>query len=85
MGLKIRITWFDKKTKEFKGEIRSKDFGDDSSVVNSLGVPFDGNLNNGEFDMELQWVSLVQPYFSHKIEMDSNSYYIAFDYRDGSW
>ncbi|MFQ0105269.1 colicin E3-like toxin immunity protein, partial [Klebsiella pneumoniae] len=27
MGLKLRLTWFDKKTEEFKGEEYSKDFG----------------------------------------------------------
>lgn len=30
MGLKIRISWFDKKTEDFKGEEVSKDFGEDS-------------------------------------------------------
>ncbi|MBO0246528.1 cloacin, partial [Vibrio sp. Vb0592] len=31
MGLKLRLTWFDKKTEELKGEEYSKDFGDDGS------------------------------------------------------
>ncbi|MCB6166090.1 cloacin immunity family protein, partial [Klebsiella pneumoniae] len=28
MGLKLNLTWFDKKTEEFIGEEYSKDFGD---------------------------------------------------------
>ncbi|MCZ5067733.1 colicin E3-like toxin immunity protein, partial [Escherichia coli] len=27
MGLKLNLTWFDKKTEDFKGEEYSKDFG----------------------------------------------------------
>ncbi|MDZ0717944.1 cloacin immunity family protein, partial [Klebsiella pneumoniae] len=48
MGLKLRLTWFDKKTEEFKGEEYSKDFGDDGSVIESLGMPLKDNINNGE-------------------------------------
>ncbi|EPH3139438.1 colicin E3-like toxin immunity protein, partial [Klebsiella pneumoniae] len=39
MGLKLHIHWFDKKTEEFKGGEYSKDFGDDGSVIESLGMP----------------------------------------------
>ncbi|WP_114507885.1 colicin E3-like toxin immunity protein, partial [Klebsiella pneumoniae] len=70
MGLKLNLTWFDKKTEEFIGEEYSKDFGDDGSVIESLGMPLKDNINNGGFDVEKSWVPLLQPYFKNKIEVD---------------
>lgn len=85
MGLKLNLTWFDKKTEEFKGEEYSKDFGDDGSVIESLGMPLKDNINNGGFDVKKSWVPLLQPYFKNKIEVDKHWYQISFDYRDGNW
>ncbi|NYY77896.1 cloacin [Escherichia coli] len=85
MGLKLNLTRFDKKTEEFIGEEYSKDFGDDGSVIESLGMPLKDNINNGGFDVEKSWVPLLQPYFKNKIEVDKYWYQISFDYRDGNW
>ncbi|HBL7007475.1 colicin E3-like toxin immunity protein [Citrobacter sp. RHB35-C17] len=85
MGLKLRLEWFDHKTEEFIGEEYSKDFGDDGSVIESLGLPLKDNINNGGFNVEKQWVSLLQPYFKHKINLSDGSYFVSFDYRDGNW
>lgn len=85
MGLKLRLTCFDKKTGDLKGKEYSKDFGDDGSVIESLGMPLKDNINNGEFDMKMEWVPLLQPFFKNKIKPDVNNCYIAFDYRDGDW
>ena len=79
MGLKLNLTWFDKKTEEFIGEEYSKDFGDDGSVIESLGMPLKDNINNGGFDVEKSWVPLLQPYFKNKIEVDTYWYQISFD------
>nr|WP_269707322.1 colicin E3-like toxin immunity protein [Klebsiella pneumoniae] len=43
MGLKLRLTWFDKKTEEFKGRVFST-LGDDGSVIESLGMPLKDNI-----------------------------------------
>ncbi|HHD1926256.1 TPA: colicin E3-like toxin immunity protein, partial [Klebsiella pneumoniae] len=83
--LKLNLTWFDKKTEEFIGEEYSKDFGDDGSVIESLGMPLKDNINNGGVDVEKSWVPLLQPYFKNKIEVDTYWYQISFDYRDGNW
>lgn len=85
MGLKLNLTWFDKKTEEFKGEEYSKDFGDDGSVIESLGIPLKDNINNGGFDVEKSWVPLLQPYFKNKIDVDKYWCQISFYYRDGNW
>lgn len=82
MGLKLDLTWFDRKTEEFLGEEYSKDFGEDGSVIESLGLPLKDNINNGGFDVEPEWVALLQPYFKNKIEVDKFWYQISFDYRD---
>lgn len=84
MGLKLRLEWFNKQTDLLVGKEYSKDFGDDGSVIESLGIPLKDNINNGGFDLEESWIPLLQPYFKNKIETDKNLYQISFDYRD-SW
>ncbi|MFK8256313.1 colicin E3-like toxin immunity protein [Erwinia sp. AnSW2-5] len=85
MGLKLRLEWFDKKNEDFLGEEYSKDFGEDGTVIESIGLSLKDNINNGGFNVERTWVSLLQPYFKEKIEIDSKLYQLAFDYRDGNW
>ena len=82
MGLKLNLTWFDKINSDFKGEEYSKDFGDDSSVIENLGMPLKDNINNGVFEVKPEWVSLLQPYFKSKIELDKHKTFVSFDYRD---
>lgn len=84
MGLKLRLEWFNKQTDLLVGKEYSKDFGDDGSVIESLGIPLRDNINNGGFDLEESWIPLLQPHFNNKIETDKNLYQISFDYRD-SW
>ena len=85
MGLKLDLTWFDKKSEEFNGEEYSKDFGDDGSIIERLGMPLKDNINNGCFDVKNEWVPLLQPYFKHQINLSDSSYFVSFDYRDGDW
>ncbi len=85
MGLKLRLTCFDRKTGDLKEEEYSKDLGDDGSIIESLGVPLKDNINNGEFDMKKEWVLLLQPFFKNQIKPDVDNCYVAFDYRDGDW
>ena len=85
MGLNLDLTWFDKKSEEFKGEEYSKDFGDDGSIIERLGMPLKDNINNGCFDVKNEWVPLLQPYFKHQINLSDSSYFVSFDYRDGDW
>lgn len=85
MGLKLNLTWFDKKTKSFVGEEYSKDFGDDGSVIESLGLPLKDNINNGDFVVKPEWIVFLQPHFKNKIEIDKYKTYVSFDYRDGNW
>ncbi len=85
MGNKLILTWFDKKTEEFKGEEYYKDFGDDGSVIESLGIPLKDNINNGEFDLKKEWVPLIHTFFKNQLIPDVDNCYIDFDYRDCYW
>lgn len=82
MGLKLHLKWFDKATEFIVGDEYSKDLGDDGSVIESLGLPLKDNINNGGFDVENKWVSLLQPYFKEKILIDKYWYQISFIYKD---
>ncbi|WP_219795342.1 colicin E3-like toxin immunity protein [Klebsiella pneumoniae] len=76
--------WFDKKTEEFKGGEYSKDFG---MMVLSLksGDALKDNINNGWFDVEKSWVSILQPHFKNVIDISKFDYFVSFVYRDGNW
>jgi hypothetical protein len=82
MGLKIRLEWYDKRTEMGEGEELSKDFGDDGSVIEALGIPIENNVNNGGFNVSPDWVSTLQPHFHHAIQMLTYDYQVAFVYRD---
>ena len=82
MGLRIRLEWYDKRTEMGEGEELSKDFGDDGSVIEALGMPIENNVNNGGFDVPPAWVDILQPHFRHTIELLSYDYQVAFAYRD---
>ena len=83
MGLKIRLQWFDKITEPGEGREYSKDFGDDASImVDGLGMPTKDRVNNGSFDIKKGWVTVLQPYFNHRIELQRYDYQVSFDYRE---
>jgi hypothetical protein len=82
MGLKIRLEWYDKKTEIGQGEELSKDFGEDGSVIEALGMPIENNINNGGFDVASNWIGILQPHFHHIINLSSYDYQVAFVYRD---
>lgn len=83
MGLKLRLQWFDRKTELGVGCEYSKDFGDDDTImVDELGIPTKDNVNNGEFDLQPNWIKVLQPYFQHIIIQYEYHYTVAFDYQD---
>ncbi|WP_434674074.1 colicin E3-like toxin immunity protein [Pseudomonas sp. R1-15] len=84
MGLKLRLEWYGKQIESFEGEEYSGDLGDDGAVIDALGIPFENNINNGGFNVPLEWVEILRPYFQHSIDWDRYDYQVAFDYRD-SW
>ena len=82
MGLKFRIQWFDKFTELGEGGERSSDQGDDLSVIESLELPTKTTINNGCFNVSNEWISILQPYFKHDINLEKYDYTVAFDYSD---
>lgn len=82
MGLRARLEWYDKKTEVGEGEELSKDFGDDGSLIEALGLPIANNINIGGFDVKTEWIDVLQTHFKHAIEFSSYDYQISFVYRD---
>lgn len=80
MGLQLRMEWYDTVTLQLQDEESSKNLGDDESVLNALGIPVEGNINNGSFNVTEKWVAIIQPYFQHQITLSTNDYQISFDY-----
>lgn len=83
MGLRLRLQWYDKETELGEGNEFSSDFGDDAKIMTKdLGLPTKGNVNNGFFDVEPEWIPILQPHFLHKITPTIYDYQVSFDYRD---
>lgn len=82
MGLKLLLECYDKKTEMLVSEEYSNDLGEDSSVIKKLGLPIENNINNGGFDVKIEWLGVLQPYFKNKINLNSYDYQVSFDYAD---
>lgn len=82
MGLKVRLNWYNKKTEVGEGREYSKDFGDDASIMDTLGIAPENTINNGGFDIGEDWVAVLQSQFLHTIDLSAYDYQVSFDYRD---
>lgn len=82
MGLRLRLNWYDKINDLGVGREYSQDLGDDAAVIETLGLPIDGTVNNGEFDVLTEWIPTLQSYFKQQIDLAEHDYQVAFDYRD---
>ncbi|RFD33289.1 colicin transporter [Pseudomonas sp. GL93] len=80
MGLKVMLEWFDRTTERLSGTEISANFGDDYSVISTLGLLSAVDVNNGMFELRKEWLSVIQPHFSHEIALSESDYFIAFDY-----
>lgn len=77
MGLKLRLQWFDKTTELGIGKELSKDAGDDYSALNLLRLSVEKDINHGVFEVRENWLSIIQPYFHHEINLLENDYFLA--------
>ncbi|KAA0940690.1 cloacin [Pseudomonas sp. ANT_H14] len=82
MGLKIILEWYDVDTELCEGEESSTDLGEDSSVMDAIGIASADNVNNGGFDVKSDWIPTLQPFFVHPINPVVYIYQVAFEYRD---
>ena len=82
MGLRVELDWFDKETEYGVGQEYSMEFGEDGAIMGKLKLPVAHNVNNGGFDVEREWLVVLQPLFKHSIDMDIYDYRVSFVYRD---
>ena len=84
MGLKLRLAWYDRNTGQGEGEgvEFSQDFGDNVSVMDELVLSIDHDINNGEFDVVNEWLTILQPLFMHSIDLGLFNYQISFNYKN---
>ena len=61
------------------GEETSADLGNDGSIINKLGLPFDGRIYDGGFDVLASWIIDLQPLFTHKIDFQRFDYQLVFE------
>lgn len=82
MGLKLKLSWYDKKTEMGVGREYSSDFGDDACVLNALGIAVENNINIGGFDVYQGWAEILQEHFKHILDLSKYDYQVSFEYRN---
>jgi hypothetical protein len=82
MGLKITLEWFDKKDEILIDKETSVDLGNDGGLITKFGLPFDGRIYDGGFDVLTSWKSDLQPLFNHRIDFNKYDYQLAFKRSD---
>ena len=66
-----------------EGTESSNDFGENMEIMTiGLRIPTKNNVNNGFFDVVVEWIPVLQPHFLHKIAPTVYDYQVSFDYRD---
>ncbi|MEB0203975.1 colicin E3-like toxin immunity protein [Pseudomonas sp. CCC3.1] len=81
MGLKVRLAWYNKSTELGEGKELSQDFGDDVAVLIHLKLSTEHDINNGEFNVKNDWLTILQPLFMHRINLDAFDYQVSFNYK----
>ena len=81
MGLTVELSWYDKKTKFIIEEETSEDFGKDCTIVEALSLSIKDDVNNGCFDVGLEWLTTLQPLFEHRIDLNEFDYQVSFNYK----
>ena len=82
MGLKLRLAWYGRNTGLGEGVEFSQDFGDDVSIMDELGLSIGHDINNGEFDVANEWLTILQPLVMHSIDLGLFNYQISFNYKN---
>ena len=81
MGLTVELSWYDKKTEFIVEDETSEDFGNDCTIVETLGLSINKNVNNGCFDVGREWLTTLQPLFVHRIDLNEFDYQVSFNYK----
>ncbi|MFJ7882065.1 colicin E3-like toxin immunity protein [Pseudomonas sp. NPDC096917] len=81
MGLTVKLSWYDKKTEFIVEDETSEDFGNDCTIVETLGLSIKKNVNNGCFDVGREWLTTLQPLFVHRIDLNEFDYQVSFNYK----
>ena len=81
MGLEVELSWYDKKTEFIVEDETSEDFGNDCTIVETLGLSIKKNVNNGCFDVGREWLTTLQPLFEHRIDLNEFNYQVSFNYK----
>lgn len=81
MGLKVRLAWYNKSTELGEGKELSSDFGDDVAILVQLNLSAEQDINNGEFNVKDDWLTILQPLFVHYINLDAFDYQVSFNYK----
>ncbi|MFJ2331358.1 colicin E3-like toxin immunity protein [Pseudomonas helleri] len=81
MGLKVRLAWYNKSTGQGEGKELSSDFRDDVAVLVRLKLSAEHDINNGEFNVNDDWLAVLQPLFVHYIDLGAFDYQVSFNYK----
>ena len=84
MLMKIRLRWYEKHSNDLKADEYSADIADPDSVFETLGLGEETAIYADVFNVQPNWITIIQQYFQHMIEPDRLDYQISFRWQ-GTW
>jgi len=84
MLMKIRLRWYEKHSNDLKADEYSADIADPDSVFEVLGLGEETAIYADVFNVQPNWMTIIQPYFQHMIEPNRLDYQISFRWQ-GTW
>lgn len=84
MLMKIRLRWYEKHSNDLKADEYSADIADPDNVFEALGLGEETAIYADVFNVQPNWITIIQPHFQHMIEPDHHDYQLSFRYQ-GAW
>ena len=78
MSYKIRLQWFDKQTSEGEGKEFSGVLDNNVYFLDKIGLSNEPQIYDGVYDVVVEWLPYIQPYFQHQLNLQRYDYQLAF-------
>jgi len=84
MVMNIRLRWYEKHGDDLTADEYSADIEDSDSVFEVLGLGEETAIYADVFNVQPNWIRIIQQYFQHEIDPDHLDYQISFRHQ-GAW
>ncbi|MDF7679445.1 colicin E3-like toxin immunity protein [Enterobacteriaceae bacterium ESL0689] len=78
MSYKMRLQWFNKQTAEGEGKKFSDVLDNNVYFLDKIGLSNELQIYDGVYDVIVEWLPYIQPYFQHQLDLQRYNYQLAF-------